>query len=204
MNPPENDDDTGYRLLVSLVRVANEWVAVETLQTELTVSVTCATELAVCDSRVLLGETDQKTLYGFDVSAEHHMRAVGSLEVRNAFYRMTSTRLDAERLVAFSHRTAVSVHRLVEPFQLESLTHVELSSPYHLLFWGNLLLVADKNLQARQDAIVSFLATGTSLTRQHQLLDSNANIAVAQWCIAGDQLVVWDRASKDLLLYAFD
>lgn len=207
MNPPENDDDTGYRLLVSLVRVANEWVAVQRLQTD--ISVKCTTELAVCDSRVLLGETNQKTLYGFDVSAEHHIRSVGSLEVRCVlFLRMTCTQLDADTLVAFDHLTTVSVHRLVEPFQLEPIVSIQLSEAYNsnFLFRGNSLLVADNrfNRQTRWCVIVSFIATGTSLTLQQQLLDLNANVAVGEWCIADDQLVVWDCISKDLLIYAFD
>ena len=78
--------------------------------------------------------------------------------------------------------------------------------PLHLLFCGDLLLVA--RLQRKTLApseIVSLNTTGGQLTRRRVLLDSNANVDVGKWCLAGNQLVICDcKSNGDLLVYAFE
>lgn len=199
-----NDNVDGCCLLVSLTRVANEWVAVQRLGTEpIDLDDKDDVELVLCESRVLLGKYETDTIYGFDVSADHDIRSVGSFHLENVYFFMACTQLDADILVAFSNVSAVSLHRLVEPFRLEPLAHVDLDDPSMLLFRGNLLLVIDSCPHNHNDVVMSLSVDGGRFTGRRKLLDSIADIN-SQWCIAGDQLVVWDYSSNDLLIYAFD
>lgn len=159
-------------------------------------------ELELCESRVILGRYETDTIYGFDVSADHDIHSVGSFHIENVYFFMACTQLNADILVAFTIVSAVSLYRLVEPFRLEPLAHVDLDDPSMLLFRGNLLLVIDSC--PHNDVVMSLSVDGGRFTGRRKLLDSIADIN-SQWCIiAGDQLVVWDYSSNDLLIYAFD
>lgn len=96
------DSDTGGLWdLVSLKRVMNEWVVVQRL--ELARGLPEA-ELAVCNSCVLLVDCWKHILNSFDVSSEHSIRSVGSIEQQfNDVYSMACTQLDGDALVVFSH-----------------------------------------------------------------------------------------------------
>ena len=69
-------------------------------------------------------------------------------------------------------------------------------------------MVADWNKHTDSPAIVSFRASGSALSEKRVLLPAAAitegGIEVAAWAIDGDRLVLWDKVSGDLLLYAFE
>ena len=192
--------------LVSLRdRNASEWLEVQRLNTSISYS-QLTVDLAVCDSRVLLGGIGGSTLYVFDVSAEHNLRDAGSVQLQtaSAIYGVACTRRDNDTLVAFSHASSVSLQRLASlPLRLEPLASVDFTAPRRLLFRGDLLLVADWNDTAGKHAIVSFRATDNALTERRVLLDAQRSVNVRAWTLAGDQLVLTDWMSDDLHVYDF-
>ena len=190
-----------YYQLVSLRRNANEWREVQRLGTSLNSEV--RSHMAVCDSRVLLGQWGGRTMYVFDVSAEHTLRDAGNVTLQSWIFWVACTRLDGVTLVAFSHVTSVTLHRLTSlPRRLQPLASVGLIDPYRLLFRGDLLLVDDWN---RANRIVSFRASDNALTERRVLLEAQAGVSVLvhAWALAGDRLVLWNWESGELRVYAF-
>lgn len=204
------DDD----YLASLRRGSRKWLEVERICSALPLS-PGEVDLVVCESLALLGPfCDNYRLDVYDVSSEHKLRPRGFVAVENEFEHFASARLgaDTDTLVAFSHRNpnSVTLHRLVDPpeaalpLRLELLDRIELSEPSHLLFRGDFLLVNETNVVSDKYAIESFRITGGRLIRQSELLDSSAEVVVAAWCIVGDQLIVSDQYSNELVIYSFE
>ena len=75
--------------LLSLRRNGSEWVEVQRLDTNFKPE---EINIAVCDSRVLLGQKTLGRVLVFDVSANHILRADGFVDVRDPFYEITCTR----------------------------------------------------------------------------------------------------------------
>ena len=200
------DDDNNNSWLVSLRRVASasDWLEVQRLRTQIPLD--DIGQLVVSDSRVLLAQQTEDTnrLHTFDMSEPHGLRPVGAVVPDVQFWRFACSRVGADTLVAFVHETAVSLHRLAA-LQLEPLAQVDLTDPRILLFRGDLLLVADWSEDTKTHAVVPLLATGGRLTRlPHLLLDAANSVAIDEWCLSSDHLVVLDWKSKDLLKYAFE
>ena len=190
----------GYFQLVSLRRHASEWLEVQRLDTEIYFYQTHL-YFAVCDSRVLLNVKGNSRLHVVAVSAEHTLRDAGSFR-QGVVYEVACTRRDGVTLVAFSRGTTVSLLRLTSlPLGFVPLASVYLTSPSKLLFREDLLLVADWNKVTRYHAIVSFRASDNALTERRVLLDAQAGVHVGAWALAGDQLVLWDEISKNLLVH---
>ena len=197
---------TGYYYqLVSLRRNASEWLEVQRLDTRIRHHsfYKFMLNFAVCDSRVLLGGVGGNT-YVFAVTAEHTLRDAGNVTWQNSFNWFTCTRRDGVPLIAFSHNTSVSLLRLTSlPLHLEPLATVSLNEPRRLLFREDLLLVADWNRATDTGAIVSFRASDNALTERRVLLDALAGVGVGAWALASDRLVLWNKESEELLVYAF-
>ena len=194
-----------YSQLVSMRRNASEWLEVQRLGTRIPLTSAYIFLLAVCDSRVLLGQEGENTLYVFDVSAESTLRDAGNVTLQSEIYGVACTRRDGVTLVAFSHNTSVSLLRLTSlPLRLVPLASVSLTEPTRLLFREDLLLVTDWNRANRTDAIVSFRVSGNVLSERRVLLDAQAGLDVNYgWDLASDRLVLWDWNSNELRVYAF-
>ena len=194
---------SGYndkRELVSLRRNGSEWLEVQRVQTDIK-----ARTIAVCDSRVYLGGGGGDTLYLFDVSATHNLRAAGTILLQNKFYGLACTRRDGESLVAFSHDRSVSLLRLASlPLRLEPLASIEFKKPLLLLFRGDLLLVAHgKNRNIPRNAITSVRVSGNEFTERQELLDA---LYLDSWALVGDRLVLWNWKTaklKEVKVYDF-
>ena len=192
----------GYSQLVSLRRNAREWLEVQRLDTRIRHD-KLYSNLAVCDSRVLLGG-GHLTLYVFDVSADHTLRDAGSVTLQLGWSNVACTRRDGVTLVAIQNSTSVLLLRLTSlPLHLVPLASVSLSYPIRFLFREDLLLVVDLNFVTLTEEIVSFRASDNALTERRVLLDAQARVIVYAWALAGDRLVLWDNNSKDLRVYAF-
>ena len=198
--------------LLSLRFVANEWREVDCVATEIRDD-SQVNGFAVCDSRALLASEMPHSLDLFEVSADNRVRAVGAVVLANStpFADFACSRLDADFLVALAHYRqqqmppAVSLQRLLGR-TLEPLAVVELTQPNRLLFFGNLLLVAERYRDTNTQVVVSLLATAAGLTHQRQLLHCccGRGVDVKQWCVADDQLVVQHNPSSDILIYTFN
>ena len=192
--------------LTSLQRGTDGWTEVERVQTDLTCFVGKIMWVGISTmsgSRVLLGGGENRDrLYSIQVSPDHRLHRIGSVDLENKVNQFACTREGVDTLVAFSHTNcAVSLHRLAA-LQLEPLARVQLSAPSRLLFLGRLLLVADWNKKTETHNIVSFATTGGKLTGKRQLIEATkASALVDEWCVAGIRLVVRDGNSNDLLLY---
>ena len=194
---------TGDYQLVSLRRNASKWFEVQRLDTRYRYSYSVF-DFAVCDSRVLLIERKGNTMFVFDVSAEHTLRDAGNVTLQSGFSWVACTRRDGVTLVAFSHNTSVSLLRLTSiPLSLVPLASVSLTAPYRLMFREDLLLLSDWNVTTVTDAIVSFRVSGNPLTERRMLLDAQAGVRVDACALASDRLVLWNRKSEELLVYAF-
>lgn len=201
--------DGGMYWLLSLRSGQHEWSEVHRVQTSTTrtSSPSWAGLSLLCNSHVFFGSGERRDrLREFEVNAEHSLRSLGTIQLANEFREFACTRDGNDTLVALSHfdRT-VSLHRLVA-LRLEPLAVIELVDPSKLLFRDNLLLIADWNEVIEKHAIVSFVATGGRFTRTYKrhLLEANVGVEVEAWGLAGDQLVVWDWNSEDLVVYAFE
>ena len=197
--PPIGD----YYQLVSLRRNASEWLELQRLDTSLNSELAY---MAVCDSRVLLGQwrSDRVYLYVFEVSAEGTLRDAGNAALQSEINGVVCTRRDGVTLVALSHDSSVSLLRLTSlPLRLVPLASVSLTGPERLLFREDLLLVADWNRATLSNAIVSFRVSGNALTERQVLLDAQAGVRVDSWPLASDRLVLWNWKSEELLVYAF-
>ena len=190
--------------LVSLRRNASEWLEVHRLNTSFEY-ISGPGVMEVCDSRVLLGESGGNTLYIFNVSAAHTLRAADSLSLQNTTFRKVAcARRDGDTLVAFSHSSSVSLQRLASlPLRLERLASVDFTDPHRLLFRGDLLFVTDWNSTSDTHVIVSLRASGNAFTERRVLLDAQPGVGLGPWALSGDRLVLWDSNSEDLLVYTF-
>ena len=193
-----NDDDT--TCLVSLHRDSSAFDWQQDGRVSISIPWKELGELAVCDSRVLLAEHGRR-LHAFDVSAQHGLSAAGTVEPEIQFKSFSFARVSADNLVAFSHETDVSLHRLAG-LRLEPLDCIKFQNPSKLLFRADLLLVADRNEADSADAILSLSATEGRLMRRTTLLN-RLDVCINQWCLANDHLVVWDKNSYDILDYIF-
>ena len=116
--------------------LASEWLKMGPLDTSIPYANTLV-DMAVCDSRVLLGGGGTKTLYVFDLSIRRGF-CVNATDI----YRLACTRLIGDTLVAFSHVELVSATAhlsdyLFPPLCLEqistSVTSPILAGPRSLL-----------------------------------------------------------------------
>ena len=196
----------GVYWLVSLRRQQEEWIEVMRIQSEikhLDFGPWYVSLSTVCESHVMLGEHDTERLAVFEVNERHVLRPVGTVLLENQFRVFACTHDGTNTLVALSHDdNEVSLHRLVA-LQLESLSRVQLTDPWNLLFHGHTLLISDYN-GIRKQAIVSMDTRGGHLTRQRQLLEANAKIRVEQWCLSDGNLLIVDYNSKDLFVYSIE
>ena len=188
--------------LVSQRRKENTWLEVQRLKTNLTRIMIY--NMAVCHSRILLFASGKQTVYMFDVSAEHILRAAGNVTVQSEIIGLACTRREDDMLIAFSHPRTVVLQRLVPlPLHLELLaTRDDITDPGRLLFRGDMLLIADTPF-ARPLAIISLRVSGNALTDRRILLEDENSIFLGDWALAGDQLLLSDFISKDLLVYDF-
>lgn len=201
------DTDTSEDVwLASLQRaeVAGDWREVHRVQTGKADWNFVSLSL-VGDSRLIFGRSMSEKLYVFDVSADHHLRAVGAIALEDSLRKFACTRLGADPLVAITDygNKGVSLNRLVT-LPIDPLARADLIQAGWLLFRGDLLLVADFNRDAMSHAVVPFRVTGGQLTRLPELLGTNAGVYVDIWCLAGDRLAVVVYKSGDLLLFAFE
>ena len=194
-----------YYQLVSLRRNASEWREVQRLGTRIRHHSFYIFNIAVCDSRVMLGGGGRNRLYVFAVSAEHTLRDAGNVTLQSVAYGVACTRRDGVTLVAFSnYDTSVSFLRLtLLPLRLVPLASVSLTTPKWLLFREDLLLVADWNRATRTNDIVLFRASDNELTERRVLHDAQAGVSVHAWALAGDRLVFWNGDLEELRVYAF-
>ena len=125
-------------------------------------------------------------MYVFDVGSDHNVRAAGSVALKMRFQGIACTFLDEDTLVAFSQETSVSLQRL-ESMRLETVYQIGLNDTRRLLFFGDLLIVADKT-----GAIMSVRASDKTLTEKRVLLDAQASVSECAWTLAGDRLVLSD------------
>ena len=210
----ESKDAHNSVQLVSLRRNAGEWLVMNGFKFINILSqpinqinqYISSFDMAVCDSRVLVlegydksqGDYNQK-LFVFDVNAAHTLNYTVSVQLQAMYYdRLACTRRDGDTLVAFSHESSVSLHRLAS-LQLEQIATSDELKPHLLLFRGDLLLVADWNPAINKHAIVSFRATGNALTERRVLLDAQHSVYVDAWALAGDRLFLWNDG--DLHVY---
>ena len=123
------------------------------------------------------------------------------------------THISDETYVAFSSSEAslVTLHRLVWSLPTPNhgvckhqKTFRTFQKPWRLLFRGDLLQVSDWKSTTRSHAIVPLRASGGELSENRALLAASAEnrIDVRAWALAGDRLVLWDKNSRDLLIYA--
>ena len=204
------EDDNYQQQLVSLRRNASEWLEVQRILVPHSYYIVSEetdniiNELAcapLCDSRVLLGNGGN-TLYVFDVNEAHTLSDAGNVTLGSEFWGVACTRRGNDTLVAFSHRSTVSLHRLASlPLRLETLASVNLIDPWHLLFRGDLLLVADWNWEIKTNAIVSFRAADNALTERRVLLGAQTGVHVRVWDLAGERLVL--VTPNEFLVYDF-
>ena len=155
--------------------------------------------MAVCDSRVLLRAYGRKTLYVFDVSTAHTLRAAASVPLPNAFYRLACTRRDGDTLVVFTYwneTSSVSLQRLaLLPLRLERQRRLLLDIFQRRPADFHKLALRHANAWHRVAALV-----GQRAHWARALLDTQAGDKMA-WTIVRDGLVLFDWDSKDLLSY---
>ena len=122
---------------------------------------------------------------------------------------LACTRIGFDTLVAVIHCSAatpvsVALYRL-EELRLTKLDVFDLVVPQSLLFRGDRLLAnCYKDNDDKLSEIIEVRATVEGFSRARKILKSDANVALGAWCLAGERLVLWDRKSKDLLLYTFE
>ena len=192
-----------YYQLVSLRRNASEWLEVQRLGTRIRHS-SNIDNFAVCDSRVLLVERRENTMYVFDVSAKSTLRDAGNVTLQRRFWRLACTRRNVDTLIAFSHETSVSLLRLTsQRLRLEPLASLSLTAPRRLLFREDRLLVADWKSATNTHAIVSFRATDNALTERRVLLDAQAGVDVNVLALAGDRLILFNSRLEEILVCDF-
>ena len=153
------------------------------------------------------------TLHVYNVSVDHFVSAEGSVFFRQQNWgRLACTRNGNDTYIAFTRPELhqVTLHRLewtpTPSHEAHDLfTGIYVDYPNQILFRGDLLLVNDWNSHNNSQAIVSFRASDGALSEKRVLLASAAKdlIEVAAWDLAGDRLVLWDKNSRDLLIYAF-
>ena len=166
--------------------------------------------MAACGSRVLLAERGigVNTLYVLDVSAEHTVRHTGNVLLHIAINGLACTRRENDTLVALSNRTSVSLQRLPsesDTLRLEPVdTSVGINAPHHLIFCGELLLVADWKTSNERHAIFSLRATNDGLTQWQVLFDAHNSVDFSDWAIADNRLVLFDRDCGCLRVYFFE
>ena len=199
--------------LVSLRRKnADEWLEVQRLP--INNSITPLPQLAICGSRVLLGGGNShpnyyKTLYMFDVSAEHNVSAAGTVAVEDRVFTMFAcTRLGNDTLFALTYpdKGHVSLMRL-ESQRLEHLAFSEyINNPYDVLFFEELLLVAD-NDQNGKNTIKLLQVSGGSLTDLRVLGGIRDKSTLRAWTLSNDRLLFLDNhsaAKMALIVYSFE
>ena len=185
-------------LLVSLHRKGTEWRQVQSLETNVSVSLSIkgALDIAVCESHVLLGNGG-KTLYVLDVNAEHQLSDAGSATLGETFYALACTQRDGNTYVAFAQETSVSLQRLASsPPRLEPLQRWSngLIAPRRLLFRGDQLFVADWHKETNLHAILLLRTSGVMSIA----IKPQTDISVGAWALAGDRLVLWHRDINDV------
>ena len=141
-------------------------------------------------------------LRAFYVTRLHNLRLIGNIDVNTKYKHFACTLVDADIIVAFSHQTSVSLHRLVAQ-RLEPLSEIASIELSWLLFRGPLLLGIGRNKE-RKENIVSLLITESGHNLHPQVLyDFDACVQVSRWCIAGNRLVIRDGIC-DLLIFDFE
>lgn len=147
-----------------------QWFEVQRLDTRIQVSVLFY--MAVCESRVLLG--NETTLYVFDVSAAHTLSDAGSIVDQRGINGLACIRRDGDTLVSTANWTSVSLQRLASlPLRLEHIaTSGDFTRANQLLFRGELLLVADRMSGIGKHAIVSFRTRDKALNERRELLSA--------------------------------
>ena len=203
-------NDTNKYKLVTLGRNtsnSSEWFQVERISTDILVT-GHRPNIAVCDSRVLIPDWDRHTVYVFDVNAEHNVSVVGSVPDSRDIHKLACFRRDNDTLVAFSHLNSTSLNGLTSsPLSLKELWRVGIINPYELVFYKELLLIADlvnNNQTHKSHNIMSFRVSDSELKENRELLASEVNVYVRAWALAGERLVLWDENSWNLLVYALE
>ena len=85
----------------------------------------------------------------------------------------------------------MSLQRLASlPLRLEPLASGKVTRPWHLLFLGDLLLVADYNRFTKTHAIESFWAADNARFERRVLLGAQTGVNVRAWALAGERLVL--------------
>ena len=180
--------------------------------------------VAACHSLVLVFRPDgmDNFLDVYNVSAEHSVSYAGR-EYLTTWMELACTRIGKDTYVAVSHRfplavvlyriewasKSLGIRKTVFSISLSYVNEYSLNRPGCLLFRGDLLLVADRNLNTDTDSIVSFRVSDGKLTEMRELLavadaDKNKNgIKVLVWTLVGHRLILWDERSSGLIIYGF-
>ena len=74
------------------------------------------------------------------------------------------------------------------------LSNVALNRSYRLLFFGDMLLVAQFKENTGAKAILSFSVAGNALIERQELLDTDVT-DVGIWTLACQRLVLWGSSS---------
>ena len=199
--------------LVSLRRNSSEWLEVTRLTTALSANNSLYVPvIAVCKSHVLvLRHREDDRMFVYNVSAEHSVNSAGNVSLgQQNWLWLACTRIREDSYIAISHQdpSFVALNRLVwtsgTPI-LVPIASYTLNNPGWLLFHKDLLLVSKWNTTTNSDAIVSLRASRVALSEKRELLAAanESGIDVRAWTFAGDRLVLWDKTSSDLRIYAF-
>ena len=201
-------NESRYYQLVSLRRKEpqSHWLEVYRLQTKSLISpLTHPPEITVCDSLVLLGcggEFGGDTLQMFNVSAEHTVRAAGTVTLDSIFYGQACTRLEGNTLAAFSHERSVSLH-LLAPQRPEPLADID-----HLIKPSRLLFSEDTCCSSLTETAPTARTASCRCARRADFsLNSECSSTLSlalRWepgFSRANRLVFWDQHSKYLLTH---
>lgn len=160
-------------------------------------------DMALCDSKVLIGKENGNELYTFSVNYMHKIRYDKTITLKNKLRAFACTKLDDETLIAFSHELSVSLYRLVDS-RLEPLSNVLIGDTLGLAFRGNMLIATHMNKSTENREIVSLTVSKGQLTSQRTLLVPDRDIQIDNMIVTEERLVVVDLKSNDLLVYTFE
>ena len=154
----------------------------------------------MCGSRVVLVDGGRGRLYVFDMDATHSISAEGLYALPFDFHEITCTRVGNDTFVAFAHEFSVSrfsLRRIDSSEDWHALYDRErffFNDPRLLLYYKNLLLIADWNSATKSHEILSLSWTDGIFTEKQLLLNISELVNVLSWTLFGDvdRLFLWN------------
>ena len=154
-------------------------------------------DLVVCNTRVLLGDKKES-----DSTRSTWMRTTELAPSALLFWAMSSRAsrplASTPTLSSHSRTTLTTQCRCTASTHCDSSRSRASNSRTRFISCSaeNCCSSIDYNEDTGTSEIVSLNTSGWQLTRRRVLLDSNANVDVDEWCLAGNQLVICDRNLK--------